>query len=158
MTVFVWDSFILVYRSQKLGQQFQCFITGDWVQWILCFWGTDLGCTRNSNPWPDPLTRHLDLQPLDILSSAILCTELIVNLLTPEWIFEKCGTFQPASTIRTCLKNSAPKGPFKCYVTQLGVSFPGKKRYVISVTRGWVGRVKFPGKKHYVTLEWPQSK
>ena len=46
-------------------------------------------------------------------------------------------------------------GPFKCYVTQLGVgggvSFHGKKRYedvrfnVISVTRGWVG-VKFPGK------------
>ena len=54
-------------------------------------------------------------------------------------------------------------GPFKCYVTQLGVggvSFPGKKRYegvrfnVISVTRGWVG-VKFPGKKCYVTFEWP---
>ena len=48
-------------------------------------------------------------------------------------------------------------GPFKCYVTQLGVggvSFHEKKRYcykdvrfnVISVTRGWVG-VKFPGKK-----------
>ena len=37
-----------------------------------------------------------------------------------------------------------------------GVRFPGKKRYVISVTRGWVG-VKFPGKKHYVTLEWPQT-
>ena len=49
-------------------------------------------------------------------------------------------------------------GPFKCYVTQLGVgggggvSFHGKKRYedvrfnVISFTRGWVG-VKFPGKK-----------
>ena len=28
---------------------------------------------------------------------------------------------QPSSTIRTCLKNSDPKGPFKCYVTQLGV-------------------------------------
>ena len=46
-------------------------------------------------------------------------------------------------------------GPFKCYVTQLGVGgvrFHGKKRYedvrfnVISVTRGCVG-VKFPGKK-----------
>ena len=45
-------------------------------------------------------------------------------------------------------------GPFKCYVTRLGVggvSFHGKKRYedvrfnVISVTRGW--GVKFPGKK-----------
>ena len=40
------------------------------------------------------------------------------------------------------------KGPFKCYVTQMGVGvsdFPEKKRYegvmsnVISVTRGWVG-------------------
>ena len=41
------------------------------------------------------------------------------------------------------------KGPFKCYVTQMGVGggvrFSGKKRYegimfnVISVTRGWVG-------------------
>ena len=40
------------------------------------------------------------------------------------------------------------KGPFKCYVTQVGVGgvrFSGKKRYegvmfnVISVTRGWVG-------------------
>ncbi len=48
------------------------------------------------------------------------------------------------------------KGPFKCYVTQMGVGgggvrFSGKKRYdgvmfhVISVTRGWVG-VQFPGK------------
>ena len=55
------------------------------------------------------------------------------------------------------------KGPFKCYVTQMGVGvvrFSGKKRYegvrfnVISVTRGWVG-VLFPGKKRYVTLEWP---
>ena len=40
------------------------------------------------------------------------------------------------------------RGPFKCYVTQMGVGgvrFSGKKRYegvmfnVISVTRGWVG-------------------
>ena len=40
------------------------------------------------------------------------------------------------------------KGPFKCYVTQMGVRgvrFSGKKRYegvmfnVISVKRGWVG-------------------
>ena len=54
-------------------------------------------------------------------------------------------------------------GPFKCYVTQMGVggvNFYGKKHYegvrfnVISVTRGWVG-VHFPGKKRYVTLEWP---
>ena len=46
------------------------------------------------------------------------------------------------------------KGPFKCYVTQMGVGglrFSGKKRYegvmlnVISVTRRWVG-VKFPEK------------
>ena len=46
------------------------------------------------------------------------------------------------------------KGPFKCYVTQMGVGgvwFSGKKRYegvmfnVISVTRGWVG-VQFPEK------------
>ena len=53
------------------------------------------------------------------------------------------------------------KGPFKCYVTQMGVGgvrFSGKKRYegvmfnVISVTRGWVG-VQFPGKQRYVTLE-----
>ena len=45
-------------------------------------------------------------------------------------------------------------GPFKCYVTQMGVGgvrFSGKKRYegvmfnVISVTRGWVG-VQFAGK------------
>ena len=59
-------------------------------------------------------------------------------------------------------------GPFKCYVTQMGVGggggcqiFREKKHYedvrfnVISVTRGWVG-VQFPGKTHYVTLEWPQ--
>ena len=53
------------------------------------------------------------------------------------------------------------KGPFKCYVTQMGVGHIfRKKRYegvrfnVISVTRGWVG-VQFPEKKHYVTLEWP---
>ena len=54
-------------------------------------------------------------------------------------------------------------GPFKCYVTQMGVGgvkFSGKKRYegirfyVISVTRGWVG-VQFPEKKRYVTLECP---
>ena len=40
------------------------------------------------------------------------------------------------------------KGPFKCYVTEMGVGgvrFSGKKRYegvmfnVINVTRGWVG-------------------
>ena len=46
------------------------------------------------------------------------------------------------------------KGPFKRYVTQMGVGcvrFSGKKRYegvrfnVISVTRGWVG-VQFPEK------------
>ena len=60
------------------------------------------------------------------------------------------------------------KGPFKCYVTQMGgggcvcVRFSGKKRYegvrfnVISVTRGWVG-IQFPGKKCYVTLEWPPN-
>ena len=55
------------------------------------------------------------------------------------------------------------KGPFKCYVTQMGVggvTFSRKKRYegvrinVICVTRGWMG-VQFPGKKRYVTLEWP---
>ena len=54
-------------------------------------------------------------------------------------------------------------GPFKCYVTQMGVGgvkFSEKLCYegvifnVISVTRGWAG-VQFPGKKHYVTLEWP---
>ena len=54
-------------------------------------------------------------------------------------------------------------GPFKCYVTQMGVGgcqIFRKKRYecvrfnVISVTRGWVG-VQFPEKKRYVTLEWP---
>ncbi len=46
------------------------------------------------------------------------------------------------------------KGPFKCYVMQMGVGgfwFSGKKRYegvmfnVISVPRGWVG-VQFPEK------------
>ena len=46
------------------------------------------------------------------------------------------------------------KGPFKCYVTQMGVGgvrFSGKKCYegvmfnVISITRGWVG-VQFPEK------------
>ena len=45
-------------------------------------------------------------------------------------------------------------GPFKCYVTQIGVGgvrFSGKKHYegvifnVISVTRWWVG-VQFPEK------------
>ena len=58
------------------------------------------------------------------------------------------------------------KGPFKCYVVQMGMrggggsNFPEKKRYegvrynVISVTRRWVG-VKFTGKKRYITLEWP---
>ena len=57
------------------------------------------------------------------------------------------------------------KGPFKCYLTQIGVGggvsdFLGKKRYegvmfnVISVMRGWVG-VQFPEKLRYVTLEWP---
>ena len=54
-------------------------------------------------------------------------------------------------------------GPFKCYVTQMGVGgvkFSGKKRYkgvrfnVSRATRGWVG-VQFPGNKRYVTLEWP---
>ena len=54
-------------------------------------------------------------------------------------------------------------GPFKCYVTQMGVggvTFAGKKHYegvmynVISVTRGCVG-VQLTGKKRYVTLEWP---
>ena len=60
-----------------------------------------------------------------------------------------------------CLLNM---GPFKCYVTQMGVGgggvrFSGKKCYegvrfnVISITRGWVG-VQFPEKKRYVTLEW----
>ena len=48
------------------------------------------------------------------------------------------------------------KGPFKCYVTQMGVGgggvrFSGKKRFegvrfnVICITRGWVG-VQFPEK------------
>ena len=55
------------------------------------------------------------------------------------------------------------QGPFKCYVTPIGVgvsNFPGEKRYeglwfnVISITRGWVG-VQFSGKKRYETLEWP---
>ena len=57
------------------------------------------------------------------------------------------------------------QGPFKCYVTQMGVwggggvKFSGKKRYkgvrfnVVSVTRGWVGS-NFQ-KYFYVTLEWP---
>ena len=59
---------------------------------------------------------------------------------------------------------SCDKGPFKCYVMQMGVGgvshFLEKKhsegvRYnVISITRGWV-EVQFPGKKRYVTLEWP---
>ena len=53
------------------------------------------------------------------------------------------------------------KGPFKCYVTQMGVGgcqIFWKKRYegvsfnVICVTRGWVG-IQFPEKKRYVTLE-----
>ena len=56
------------------------------------------------------------------------------------------------------------KGPFNCYVMQMGVGgviFSGKKRYedvrfnVISITRGWVG-VQFPAKKRYVTFEWPR--
>ena len=56
---------------------------------------------------------------------------------------------------------------FKYYVTQVVVSaFPEKSIYyigvqfnAISVMRGWVGEVgvKFPGKKRYVTLEWPLS-
>ena len=55
-------------------------------------------------------------------------------------------------------------GPFKCYVTQMGVGvsdFLEKKCYegvrfnVISVTRGWVGG-PICRKKRYVTLEWPQ--
>ena len=55
------------------------------------------------------------------------------------------------------------KGPFKCYVMQMGVgvsNFPEKKRYegisfkIISVTRGWVG-CQISRKKRYVTLEWP---
>ena len=64
-------------------------------------------------------------------------------------------------------KEIGDKGPFKCYVTQMGVgggvTFSRKKRYegvrinVICVTRGWVG-VQFPGKKRYVTLEWPLNK
>ena len=64
------------------------------------------------------------------------------------------------------IDSETDKGPFKCYVTQIGVGlslkFSGKKRYegvrfnVISVTREWVG-VQFPGKKRYVTLEWPLS-
>ena len=61
-------------------------------------------------------------------------------------------------------KGCRSKGPFKCYVTQMGVGgvkFSEKLRYegvifnFICVTRGWVG-VQFPGKKRYVTLEWPQ--
>ena len=35
----------------------------------------------------------------------------------------------------------------------MGFKFPGKFNG-ISVTRGWVG-VTFPGKKRYITLEWP---
>ena len=53
-------------------------------------------------------------------------------------------------------------GPFKCYVTQMGVGgvrFSGKKHYegvrfkfnVICVTRG----CPISRKKRYVTLEWP---
>ena len=58
---------------------------------------------------------------------------------------------------------SASRGPFICYVMQMGVGgvkFSGGKRYEgirfnsISVTRGWVG-VPFQGKKCYVTFEWP---
>ena len=60
---------------------------------------------------------------------------------------EKWGKVTPRET--------SDKGPFKCYVTQMGVGgvkFSGKKRYkgvrfnVISVTRGWVG-VQLPDKK-----------
>ena len=66
-----------------------------------------------------------------------------------------------ASSYGTSLEKCFNMGPFKYYVTQMGVgvsNFPGKKRYagvrfnVISVTRGWVG-VQFPEKKRYVTLE-----
>ena len=62
-------------------------------------------------------------------------------------------------TIKAYSKCGLTKGPFKCYVMQLGwggggvggVSFPGIKRYegvrfnVVSVTWGWVG-VQFPEK------------
>ena len=55
------------------------------------------------------------------------------------------------------------KGPFKCYVMQMGVGgyhifwerhYEGVRFNVICVTRGWVG-VQFSGKRLYVTLEWP---
>ena len=58
------------------------------------------------------------------------------------------------SSVRTATTQITGMGPFKCYVTQMGVggvTFSGKKRYegvrfnVISVTRGLVG-VQFPGK------------
>ena len=61
----------------------------------------------------------------------------------------------PSNDVHICkpysmLLISACKGPFKCYVTQMGGSdFLEIKRYegvmfnVISVTRGWVG-VQFP--------------
>ena len=58
------------------------------------------------------------------------------------------------SLIKVRLRTKVPLGPFKCYVTQMGVGgvlhFPEKsvtktcvRSNVISVTRGWVG-VTFP--------------
>ena len=76
---------------------------------------------------------------------------LLLLHLTPTFMW---GHLQ----VQCCL------GPFKCYVTQMGVGgvkFSGKKRYegvrfnVIGFTRGWVG-VQFPEKKRYVSLnQWP---
>ena len=73
------------------------------------------------------------------------------------------------SSVLNVLKVSVSEhtlGPFKCYVTQMGVrggvQCSGEKRYegirfnVIIVTRGWVG-VQFPEKKRYITFEWPQA-
>ena len=68
------------------------------------------------------------MSSLDVSSS-------VIGTVRVDFIFDHSAPF-------------LPKGPFKCYVTQMGVGgvrFSGKKRYegvrfnVICVTRGWVG-------------------
>ena len=91
------------------------------------------------------------------------CEINLISLANPGW-----GVWGPSiNHAQSALKGQYYmffyKGPFKCYVTQMGVggvTFSGKKCYegvrynVISITRGWVG-VQFPREKRYVTLEWP---
>ena len=71
----------------------------------------------------------------------------VFSLIPFAWINRQ----KPAKIIQrrpTVVAATTDMGPFKCYVTQMGVGgvrFSRKKRYecvmfnVISVTRGWVG-------------------